>query len=155
MIYPWSNGEPSKLEGHMLELLQLPSRPSKPYFGCLSIAGFLTLQIPSRFGRSVHNSVFILDPNKRITFKSPPSSKIATVLRLVQVALADALCCMPADRLSEIFPPSTVPIDSLLQKSVLSTSHSSLLRQMRLHSLIARWQSKCPHVCPLLKYIYQ
>ncbi|KAM7532662.1 hypothetical protein Aperf_G00000130728 [Anoplocephala perfoliata] len=128
VIYPWSNGEPSELEHVMLGLLQLLARPSKPYFGSLSIAGFLALQIPNPNKRSLH------------------SSKISTIHRLVLVALADALCCMPADRLSEIFPHSTIPIDSFLQKSVLSPSHSKLLRQMRLHSLIARWQAKCPHV---------
>lgn len=95
--------------------------------------------------------VFGLDPPGAIDkadYASFPSMKIVTNLRLVQVALADALCCMPADRLNEIFPSSSIPIDSLLIRSICSSASSSshILHQMRLHTLLARWQTKCLHV---------
>nr|CUU97598.1 hypothetical transcript [Hymenolepis microstoma] len=132
MIYPWSNNE---YAGLMLEALQLSTCPRKPLYGCLSIGGFLALQFPSS---NVKNLSITIDDHR--------SSKIATINQLVQIAIADALSCSPSDRLSEIFPSLTVPIETLLQQSILSPSCVGLLRQLRLHSLIARWQTKCIHI---------
>ncbi|VDO08564.1 unnamed protein product [Rodentolepis nana] len=132
VIYPWSNSEHA---GLMLEALQLPKCPRRPLYGCLSIAGFLALQFPN-------SNVESIAP----TIDDCRSSKIATINQLVQLAIADALSCSPADRLSEIFPALTAPIETLLQQSILSPSSVGLLRQLRLHSLIARWQTKCIHI---------
>ncbi|KAM3186618.1 hypothetical protein ACTXT7_003974 [Hymenolepis weldensis] len=132
VIYPWSNGE---YDGLMLEALQLSTCPQKSQYGCLSIAGFLTLQFPSLNDKAITT---IIDDHH--------SSKINTIIHLVQIAIADALSCSPSDRLSQIFPPLTIPIETLLQHSIFSPPFVGLLRQMRLHSLLARWQTKCIHI---------
>ncbi|VUZ41557.1 unnamed protein product [Hymenolepis diminuta] len=132
VIYPWSNGE---YDGLMLEALQLSTCPQKPQYGCLSIAGFLTLQFPSLNDKTITT---IIDDHY--------SSKINTIIYLVLIAIADALSCSPSDRLSQIFPPLTIPIETLLQHSIFSPPSVGLLRQMRLHSLLARWQTKCIHI---------
>lgn len=64
------------------------------------------------------------------------------------MGIADALSGIPVDRLSEVFPPSTLPIETLLQRPLLSPSafSLSLLHRLTLHSLITRWQSKSIHV---------
>eukprot|EP00108_Taenia_solium_P005168 TsM_000329100 transcript=TsM_000329100 gene=TsM_000329100 len=137
VIYPWSDDPSAEYDVQVLGALQLAKRPQKPHLGCLSMAGYLTLRIPCPPGT--------ID---KADYASSPSAKVVTNLRLVQVALADALCCMPADRLTEIFPSSSIPIDSLLIRSICSSASSSshILHQMRLHTLLARWQTKCLHM---------
>ncbi|KAL5107187.1 WD repeat-containing protein 7 [Taenia crassiceps] len=137
VIYPWSDDPSAEYDVQVLGALQLPKRPQKPHLGCLSMAGYLTLRIPCPPGA--------ID---KADCAPSPLAKVVTNLRLVQVALADALCCMPADQLTEIFPSSSIPIDSLLIRSICSSASSSsrLLHQMRLHTLLARWQTKCLHI---------
>ncbi|CDI97105.1 fras1 related extracellular matrix protein [Echinococcus multilocularis] len=136
VIYPWSDDPSAEYDVQVLGALQLAKRPQKPHLGCLSMAGYLTLRIPCP-----------PDAIDKADYDSSLSTKVVTNLRLVQVALADALCCMPADRLAEIFP-SSIPIDSLLIRSICSSTSSSshILHQMRLHTLLARWQTKCLHM---------